>query len=99
MALEKALDPVHPGEYLKEDCIEEYGLSITEAAQGLQVSRKHLSEIINGHAGISPEMAIKLSFAFGSSAEMWLRLQLKYDLWKAKQKPVTQGVRHFGPAA
>lgn len=65
-------NPPHPGEVLKELCIEPLGLSITDAAEGLGVSRKTLSAILNGRAGISPEMAIRLSLAFDTSAESWL---------------------------
>jgi addiction module HigA family antidote len=61
-------------------------LTVTEAARALDVSRKTLSEILNGHAGISPEMAIRLSLAFDTTAESWLAQQLQYDLWRAEQK-------------
>ena len=77
--------PPHPGEVLKELCIEPLGLTVTDAAEGLGVSRKTLSAILNGRAGISPEMAIRLSKAFQTSAESWLNQQMQYDLWAAKQ--------------
>ncbi|MCK9376978.1 MAG: HigA family addiction module antitoxin [Syntrophobacterales bacterium] len=73
-------NPPHPGEIIRELCLEPLGLSITQAAQGLGVTRKTLSMLVNGHAGISPEMAIRLSQAFGRSPESWLQLQVHYDL-------------------
>jgi addiction module HigA family antidote len=79
-------NPPHPGEVLKGLCLEPLGLSVTEAAEALGVSRKTLSAILNGRAGISPEMAIRLSIAFGTSAESWLNQQSMYDLWQAEQR-------------
>lgn len=79
-------NPPHPGEIIKELCLEPLGLSVTDAAKGLGVTRKALSELINGHSGISPEMAIRLEQAFGSTAETWLKMQLEYDLWQARQR-------------
>jgi len=78
-------NPPHPGEVLKELCIEPLGLSVTEAARALGVSRKTLSAILNGRAGISPVMAIRLAKAFGTSPESWLNQQVQYDLWIAEQ--------------
>ena len=78
-------NPPHPGEILKELCLEPLGISITEAAEALGVSRKTLSSIINGKAGISPEMAVRLSIAFNTSSESWLNQQTQYDLWQAEQ--------------
>jgi addiction module HigA family antidote len=77
----KMHNPPHPGEVLRELCLEPLGLSVTRAAEALGVSRKTLSAILNGRAGISPEMAIRLSKAFGTSAESWLNQQTQYDLW------------------
>ena len=77
-------NPPHPGEIIKELCLEPLGISVTAAAEGLGVSRKTLSAILNGRAGISPEMAIRLSIAFDTSSESWLNQQTQYDLWKAK---------------
>ncbi|MCG8045870.1 MAG: HigA family addiction module antitoxin [Candidatus Thiodiazotropha endolucinida] len=77
--------PPHPGEIIKELCLEPLGISITEAAKALGVSRKTLSSIINGNAGISPEMAVRLSIAFNISSESWLNQQTQYDLWEAEQ--------------
>jgi addiction module HigA family antidote len=68
---------------------------VTDAAKGLGVSRKALSELINGHSGISPEMAIRLEQAFGSTAETWLKMQLEYDLWQAKQHSGDPKVTRF----
>ncbi len=76
-------NPPHPGEIIRELCIGPLGLSVTDAAKGLGVSRKTLSNILNGHAGISPEMAVRLSLAFDTSSESWLTQQLQYDLWQA----------------
>jgi len=79
-------NPPHPGEIIRELCIEPLELSITEAAEGLGVSRKTLSAILNGRAGISPEMALRLSMAFNTSPESWLNQQSQYDLWQAKKE-------------
>jgi antitoxin HigA-1 len=78
-------NPPHPGEILRQLCIEPLGLSVTEAAKGLGVSRKTLSAILNGRAGISPEMAVRLSLAFGTSSESWLNQQVQFDLWQAEK--------------
>jgi len=79
-------NPPHPGEIIKELCLEPLGISVTAAAEGLGVSRKTLSAILNGRAGISPEMAVRLSIAFDTSSESWLNQQTQYDLWQAEQK-------------
>jgi addiction module HigA family antidote len=79
-------NPPHPGEILKELCLKPLGLTVTEAAKALGVSRKTLSVILNGRAGISPEMAIRLSVAFDTTAESWLNQQVQYDLWQAEQR-------------
>ncbi len=78
-------NPPHPGEVLRELCLEPLGLTITEAAAALGVSRKTLSAILNGRAGISPEMALRLAIAFDTTAESWLNQQTHYDLWVARQ--------------
>lgn len=77
--------PPHPGEILRELCLEPLGVTITEAARRLGVSRKTLSSILKGRAGISPQMAIRLSRAFDTSPESWLNQQVQYDLWHAEQ--------------
>lgn len=79
-------NPPHPGEIIKELCIDPLGLSITDVAKALGVTRKTLSSIINGNSGISPEMALRLSKAFDTTPESWLNQQLQYDLWKTKKK-------------
>ncbi len=79
-------NPPHPGEVLRELCLEPMGLSVTAAAEALGVSRKTLSAVLNGKAGISPEMAIRLSIAFDTSAESWLNQQSQYELWHAEQR-------------
>ena len=78
-------NPPHPGAIIKELCIEPLNLTITETAKALGVSRKTLSSIINGKAGISPEMAVRLSIAFNTSSESWINQQAQYDLWHAEQ--------------
>ncbi len=76
-------DPPHPGFSVRHDCLEPLGLSVTEAAKKLGVSRKQLSDVVNGRSGISPEMAIRLDKAFGGGAHTWYRLQAAYDLARA----------------
>ena len=94
----KKLPPVHPGEILREMFIKERGLTITEVAEGLNVARGNLSAIVNERAGISPELAIKLSVAFGNTAEFWINLQKNYELWHGEQKGDRFVIRHFTPA-
>ena len=79
-------NPPHPGFSVRHDCLEPLGLSVTEAARKLGVSRKQLSDVVNGHSGISPEMAIRLDKAFGGGANTWYRLQAAYDLARAMKK-------------
>ncbi len=78
-------NPPHPGEVLRELCIEPLGITVTDAAKALGISRKTLSAILNGRAGISPEMAIRLSKAFDTTAESWLNQQVQHDLWVAQK--------------
>ena len=78
--------PPHPGLSVRHDCLEPLRLTVTEAARRLKVSRKQLSDLLNGHAGISPEMAIRLDKAFGGGADAWFRLQAAYDLARAMKK-------------
>lgn len=73
-------NPVHPGRMVKYDCLEPFGLSVTEAATILGVARQTLNNVVNEKSGISPEMAIRLSKAFGSSPETWVRLQAAFDI-------------------
>jgi addiction module HigA family antidote len=78
-------NPVHPGRIVRHDCLEPLGLSVTEGAKVLGVTRQALNNVVNGKAGISPEMAIRLAKAFGSTAETWLRMQLAYDLAQVRK--------------
>ncbi|MSO60693.1 MAG: addiction module antidote protein, HigA family [Acidobacteria bacterium] len=82
----KMYNPPHPGEVLRELCLKPLGLTVTQAARGLDVSRKTLSAILNSRAGISPEMAVRLSLAFGTSAESWMNQQTQYDLWHVERR-------------
>ena len=77
-------NPPHPGGLVRRQCLEPLGLSVTKAAEGIGVTRQALSELLNEHTGISVEMAIRLSKAFGSTPETWLGLQMAYDLWQAR---------------
>jgi addiction module HigA family antidote len=79
-------NPPHPGELVKYDCIEPLGLTVVSAAKALGVTRQALNNLVNGKSGISPEMAIRLEKAFGSTADTWLRMQLAYDLAQARKK-------------
>lgn len=88
-----ASSPPHPGQLLRKDYLEPYELTITQLAQALRVSRKNLSEILNGHTGISPEMALRLSRAFNTDPEWWMNQQMQYDLWQAQQKNAVQEVQ------
>jgi addiction module HigA family antidote len=88
-------DPPHPGEMIREDCLAPLSLSVTAAAKWLGVSRGSLSELLNGHNGISPEMAIRLEKAGWGTAESWLRNQLSYDLWRAKKRASAIKVKKF----
>ena len=78
-------NPPHPGLVIKELCLVPLGVTVTDAAKALGVSRKTLSSIINGKAGISPEMAVRFSIAFNTSSESWMNQQSQYDLWQAEQ--------------
>ena len=98
--LKRGMSPSHPGSILSgmiEGFIEESGqhYSISEIAQGLGVTRTTLSAILNKKSGISPSMAIKLSEGFGTSAELWMNLQKRYDLWQAEKTVKRQNIRHF----
>jgi addiction module HigA family antidote len=79
-------NPPHPGEVIRELCLAPLGVTVTAAAKALGVSRKNLSELLNGRTGVSPEMAIRLSIAFDTSPESWLNQQMLYDLWKARSR-------------
>lgn len=82
-------NPPHPGLTVRHDCLEPLGLTVTEGATVLGVTRQALNNLVNGKAGISPEMAVRLSKAFGASPEAWLRLQMAYDLAQVQQKNIS----------
>lgn len=88
-------NPPHPGEVIRRQCITPLGLTVTEAAEGLGVSRNTLSMLLNGRLGISPEMAIRISKAFGGNPESWLQQQMQYDLWHARRRTKGLKVRKF----
>ena len=92
-------NPPHPGEIVREECLEPLGLTVTRAAQGLGVTRQALSDLVNGKAGVSVEMSFRLSKAFGSSPETWLGMQTAYDLWQAKERAERIEVERFTTAA
>ncbi len=94
----KMHNPPHPGEVLLELCLKPLGLTVTRAAAALGVSRKTLSSILNGRAGISPEMAVRLSLAFGTTAESWMNQQVQYDLWHAERHRKTLRVAKLSAA-
>jgi addiction module HigA family antidote len=79
-------NPPHPGEVIRELCLAPLGITVTDAAKALGVSRKALSELLNGRTGISPEMALRLSIAFDTTPESWLTQQMHYDLWQAERR-------------
>jgi addiction module HigA family antidote len=91
-------NPPHPGEIIKTLCLEPLGLTVTQAADALGVSRKTLSAILNGRAGVSPEMAVRHSMAYGTSSESWLNQQTQNDLWHAEQRRKQLRVTKLVPA-
>ena len=88
-------DPPHPGEIIREDCLAPLHLTVTAAAEWLGVSRQSLSELLNGHNGLSAEMAIRLEKAGWSNAETWLGVQLAHDLWRAQQRSDAIAVKRY----
>ena len=88
-------NPPHPGEVLKKLYMESLNLTVTEVAHGLGVSRKTLSELVNGRSGISPEMAIRLAKAFTTTPESWLNLQQQYDIWIARKTCNSNKIKVF----
>ena len=88
-------NPCHPGEIVKYECLEPLGLTVTKAANGLGVTRQALSNVINGRAGVSVDMAIRFSKAFGSTPETWLGMQMAYDLWQARDRAKEIKVERF----
>jgi antitoxin HigA-1 len=91
--------PPHPGQHVKLDCLEPLGLSITKGSEILGVTRLTLSNLVNGKNGISPEMAIRLSRAFGGAPEVWLGMQMDYDLAQAEKKSADLNVTKMWPQA
>ncbi len=92
-------NPAHPGEVVREACLKPLGLTVTKAAEGLGVTRKALSDLLNGHSGVSSEMAIRLEKAGWGTAEAWLKMQLNRNLWEARQHASKIKVKKFASAA
>ncbi len=92
-------NPPHPGLSVRHDCLEPLGLSVTDAARALGVTRQALNNLVNGKSGIAPEMAIRLDKAFGGGAEIWLSLQLDHDLARARKNERAIKVRRIQRAA
>ena len=88
-------NPIHPGKIVKWECLEPLGLTVTRAAQGLGVTRQALSDLVNERAGVSVEMAHRLSQAFGSTPETWLRMQMAHDLWQSRERAKHIKVERF----
>ena len=87
--------PPHPGEVIRELCLKPLKMSVTETSKSLGISRKSLSELLNGRSGISPEMALRLSMAFATTPESWLNQQMHYDLWQLRKKARRLKVRRL----
>lgn len=83
------LEPPHPGSAIRHDCLDPLGLTVTQGAKVLGVCRQALNNLVNGRAGISAEMALRLSKAFGGNPETWLHLQMAYDLMQARKTEST----------
>ena len=88
-------NPPHPGKIIRQECIEAIGITVTSAAKGLGVTRKALSELINEKSGVSPVMAIRMEKAGWLTADMWLKLQMQYDLWQARKNAGSLKVKKF----
>ena len=91
-------NPPHPGEVIRELCLEPLCIPVTDAAKGLGVTRKALSELLNGRSGVSPSMALRLAIAFDSSPESWLNMQQQYDLYRARKNPALRRVKKLKAA-
>ena len=89
------MDPPHPGEIVREECLEPLGLSVTHAARVLGVTRQALNNLVNEKAGISPEMAVRLEKAFGSDADFWLRLQMAFELAQVRKRQEEIAVNRY----
>jgi addiction module HigA family antidote len=92
-------NPPHPGLLIRHDCLEPLGLTVTGGAKALGVTRQALNNVVNGKAAISPEMAVRLSKAFGSTPDTWLRLQMNYDLAQVRARADEIDVRRFKRAS
>lgn len=90
-------NPPHPGRILRDECLEPLGLTVTAGAKVLGISRQALNNVVNERAGISPEMAIRIAKAFGSTAQVWLRMQSNYDLAQALKSESKIRVRRYRP--
>ena len=93
--IKRNLAPVHPGEILKEEYIQERGLTITKVARGIGVTRQALSAVVNERLGITPELAVKLSEAFGNTSQFWINLQKNYEMWHAEKNVDRSVIEHF----
>lgn len=82
----KMHNPAHPGEILRELYLDPLGVTITQAAKALGVSRKHVSAIVNGRTSVTPDMALRLAKAFATDPELWVNMQAQYDLWAVRKK-------------
>jgi addiction module HigA family antidote len=91
-------NPPHPGEVIRELCLTPLGVSVTAAAKGLGVTRKALSELLNGKSGVSPSMAMRLAIVFDSSPESWLNMQQQYDHYRARKNPALRRVKKLKAA-
>jgi antitoxin HigA-1 len=92
-------EPPHPGRIVRQECLEPLGLTVTEAARVLGVTRQTLNNLVNGRSGVSAEMAVRLAQAFGSSPETWLRLQSAHDLAQVRRRSPEIRVERYRPLA
>jgi addiction module HigA family antidote len=88
-------NPAHPGDVIRESCLKPSRMTVGEAAEGLGVTRKALSDLLNGHSGMSPEMALRLEKAGWSTADTWLRMQMNWNLWRVRQQASKIKVKKF----
>ena len=91
-------NPPHPGEVIRELCLQPLGVSVTAAARNLGVTRKALSELLNGKSGVSPSMALRLAIAFDTTPESWLNMQQQYDLYRERKNPALRRVKRLKAA-
>ncbi len=99
MPLKSVLPPTHPSEIIKDVCVTELNLTVGETAENLGIAHNYLSRILNGRASITAKLAIKIAKAFGSTPEMWLRMQNRYDLYHLKKTVTTKGIKTLHPAS